>query len=119
MNEILKNIYFFILKPVKFFVFFTATIISNRFVYYNSCNFVLGCRSSAVNLEGRGLGGWISTRHCVLAKLTDLTVENFLDVRARAGALLLLMPSNMANLTEAEREVILLNLHLELIFIFY
>ncbi|PSN47382.1 Nicalin [Blattella germanica] len=50
-----------------------------------------GCRSSPVNLEARSISGWGTSRHCVVARLEDISTEQFREVRARAGALLQMM----------------------------
>lgn len=65
----------------------------------------LGCRSAAVNLEARSLAGWSTSRHCVVARLQDLSVDQFLEIRSKAGALLLLLPSDLNSLSDLEREV--------------
>ncbi|XP_060805523.1 BOS complex subunit ncln [Amyelois transitella] len=63
-----------------------------------------GCRSASFNLEGRSLTSWSTSRHCVVARVQDITVEQFMEIRSKAGALLLVMPKNDTVLTPEERE---------------
>ncbi|XP_038210950.1 nicalin [Zerene cesonia] len=63
-----------------------------------------GCRSSSFNLEGRSLTSWSTPRHCVVARLQDVTIEQFIEIRSKAGALVLLLPKNNTILTEDEKE---------------
>lgn len=65
----------------------------------------LGCRSAAVNLEARSLSGWGTSRHCVVAKLQDLSVDQFRDIRAKAGALLIVLPREISGLSAEEKQV--------------
>ncbi|CAG4986822.1 unnamed protein product [Colias eurytheme] len=63
-----------------------------------------GCRSSSFNLEGRSLTSWSTARHCVVARLQDVTIEQFIEIRGKAGALVLLLPKNDTVLTDDEKE---------------
>ncbi|KAJ2948688.1 hypothetical protein O0L34_g7945 [Tuta absoluta] len=63
-----------------------------------------GCRTASFNLEGRSLTSWSTSRHCVVARVQDITIEQFIEVRNKAGALLLVMPANGTVLTPEERE---------------
>ncbi|XP_004933463.1 BOS complex subunit NCLN [Bombyx mori] len=63
-----------------------------------------GCRSASFNLEGRSLTSWSTSRHCVVARVQDITLEQFLEIRNKAGALLLVLPKNETLLTPEERE---------------
>ncbi|XP_047516601.1 nicalin [Pieris napi] len=67
-----------------------------------------GCRSASFNLEGRSLTSWSTSRHCVVARIQDITIEQFIDIRSKAGALLLVLPKNDTVLTDDEREHIYL-----------
>ncbi|XP_077293862.1 BOS complex subunit NCLN [Arctopsyche grandis] len=67
-----------------------------------------GCRSASVNLEARSLTGWSTSRHCVLARLQEITIDQFLDIRAKAGALLALLPRDIDSLSLAEKEHLVL-----------
>ncbi|CAK1584219.1 unnamed protein product [Parnassius mnemosyne] len=63
-----------------------------------------GCRSASFNLEGRSLSSWSTSRHCVVAHIQDITIEQFMEVRSKAGALLLVLPKNDTVLTPEEKE---------------
>ncbi|XP_049876621.1 nicalin-1 [Pectinophora gossypiella] len=63
-----------------------------------------GCRSASFNLEGRSLTTWSTSRHCVVARVQDVSIDQFLEIRNKAGALLLIMPSNATTLTNEEKE---------------
>lgn len=63
-----------------------------------------GSRSSSINLEGRSLTSWSTSRHCVMARMQDITIEHFQEIRAKAGALLLVLPKNNTLLTKEERQ---------------
>lgn len=63
-----------------------------------------GCRSASFNLEGRSLTSWSTSRHCVVARIQDITIEQFMEIRAKAGALLLVLPANDTILTQEEKE---------------
>lgn len=64
-----------------------------------------GCRSAPVNLEARSLSGWSTSRHCVVARLQDISADNFRDIRSKAGALLIVLPRDVDNLSLAEKQV--------------
>lgn len=64
-----------------------------------------GCRSASFNLEGRSLTSWSTSRHCVVARIQDVTIEQFLEIRNKAGALLLVLPKNDTALSTEEKEV--------------
>lgn len=64
-----------------------------------------GCRSSSFNLEGRSLTSWSTSRHCVVARVQDITIDQFMEIRSKAGALLLVLPKNYTLLTTEEKEV--------------
>ncbi|KAL0820666.1 hypothetical protein ABMA28_006498 [Loxostege sticticalis] len=63
-----------------------------------------GCRSSSFNLEGRSLTSWSTSRHCVVARVQDVSIDQFMEIRAKAGALLLVLPKNDTVLTPEEKE---------------
>lgn len=69
---------------------------------------IQGCRSAAINLEARSLTGWSTQRHCVITKLQDLTVDHFRNIRAKAGALLVVLPEALHRLSQEDRKVLLL-----------
>lgn len=68
-----------------------------------------GCRSSVVSLDGRGLGSWSTNRHCVVARIEDLTVDLYRDIRTRAGALLVILPKReeISKLSDTAKQHIL------------
>ncbi|XP_072942779.1 BOS complex subunit NCLN [Epargyreus clarus] len=61
-----------------------------------------GCRAASFNLEGRSLSSWSSSRHCVVARIQDISVEQFLEIRSKAGALILVLPKNETMMTSEE-----------------
>ncbi|XP_055375499.1 BOS complex subunit ncln [Condylostylus longicornis] len=63
-----------------------------------------GCRSSALNLEAKSLYTWSTSRHCVVTRFKDLSIEKFREIRAKAGGLVILLPKNIENLNEEEKE---------------
>ncbi|KAK9754749.1 Peptidase family M28 [Popillia japonica] len=66
-----------------------------------------GCRSASVNLEARSLLGWSTSRHCVVAKIQDLTIDHFRNIKARAGALLVILPENFSELSSDDKQQLL------------
>ncbi|XP_023940632.2 nicalin-1 [Bicyclus anynana] len=63
-----------------------------------------GCRSASFNLEGRSLSSWSMSRHCVVARIQDITIDQFVEIRSKAGALLLVLPKNDTLLTDEQKE---------------
>lgn len=72
---------------------------------------VSGSRSAAVNLEARSLTGWGTSRHCVIVKLQDLTIDHFRNIRTKAGALLIVLPYDLSELNSDEKQHLLLLEH--------
>nr|CAD7406799.1 unnamed protein product [Timema cristinae]CAD7429340.1 unnamed protein product [Timema monikensis] len=66
-----------------------------------------GCRSAAVSLEARSVSGWGTSRHCVIARLEELTIDRFREIRARAGALLIVLPRDLSSRPDQEKQQIL------------
>nr|CAD7568715.1 unnamed protein product [Timema californicum] len=66
-----------------------------------------GCRSAAVSLEARSVSGWGTSRHCVIARLEELTIDRFREIRARAGALLIVLPRDLPARPDQEKQQIL------------
>ncbi|CAG5083844.1 Similar to ncl1: Nicalin-1 (Danio rerio) [Cotesia congregata] len=64
-----------------------------------------GCRSASVLLEARGLSNWRTSRHCVIARLNDLTPDLFYTIKNKAGALVIMLPKDMTNLTIDQQQV--------------
>uniref|UniRef100_A0A6B2EG11 Nicalin n=1 Tax=Phlebotomus kandelakii TaxID=1109342 RepID=A0A6B2EG11_9DIPT len=67
-----------------------------------------GCRASALNLEAKSLYTWATSRHCVVTRFQDLTIDQFREIRAKAGGLVLLLPDDLSSLTADDRQHILL-----------
>lgn len=80
----------------------------NRMQQYDLHGVPHGCRSAAVNLEARSLIGWGTSRHCVVVKLQDLSVDHFRDIRAKAGALLVILPKEILALSTEEKQHLML-----------
>lgn len=68
-------------------------------------NFILGCRSSVVNLEARSLSTWSTLRHCVIAHFEDLALEQLDKLLTQAGALLIILPRDFSKLSAEEKQV--------------
>ncbi|XP_015126473.1 nicalin [Diachasma alloeum] len=66
-----------------------------------------GCRSASIQLEARTLNSWQTSRHCVIARLSDITPDVFYTIKSKAGALILMLPKDMKSLTQDEHQHIL------------
>lgn len=70
--------------------------------------YIIGSRSSLVNMEARPLTSDMLTRRCVVTRLSDLTIDKFKDAvqTLGAGAVLILLPKNtsVASLEQLEVE---------------
>lgn len=75
-----------------------------RMQQYDLHNVPHGCRSTSFNLEGRSLTSWSTSRHCVVARVQDITIDQFMEIRSKAGALLLVLPRNDTLLSAEEKE---------------
>ncbi|EFA05879.1 Nicalin-1-like Protein [Tribolium castaneum] len=98
---------FIIISPAN------PVLASHEFPVYRMQHFDLhgvahGSRSAAVNLEARSLTGWSTSRHCVIVKLQDLTIDHFRNIRAKAGALLVVLPNDLSGLNSDEKQHLLL-----------
>ncbi|XP_050318200.1 nicalin-1 isoform X2 [Bactrocera neohumeralis] len=62
-----------------------------------------GCRASALSLEAKSLYTWSTGRHCVVAKLQDLTIDQFREIRQKAGGLVILLPQHVSDMTFEEK----------------
>ncbi|PZC74341.1 hypothetical protein B5X24_HaOG207942 [Helicoverpa armigera] len=94
---------FIIMSPVN------PVAASHEFSVYRMQHYDLhtvphGCRSASFNLEGRSLTSWSTSRHCVVARVQDITIDQFMEIRSKAGALLLVLPKNDTVLTVEEKE---------------
>lgn len=74
---------------------------------------MIGCRNAPVNLEARGLTGWGTSRHCVVTLLQNLTVDYFREIRSKAGGLLIILPKDVSELTNEEKQVIFILLKID------
>lgn len=45
---------------------------------------------------------WLSTRHCILIRLKDLTAETYLRIGNNAGALLIVLPKEINSLQNSD-----------------
>ncbi|XP_031849029.1 BOS complex subunit ncln [Nomia melanderi] len=63
-----------------------------------------GCRSAPISLEARSLTGWSTSRHCVVAKALDLTPTLFHSIKNKAGALIVVLPEKINDLTLEEKQ---------------
>ncbi|KAH8400498.1 hypothetical protein KR222_002157, partial [Zaprionus bogoriensis] len=67
-----------------------------------------GSRSSAISLEAKSLYTWSTGRHCVLARLHDISVSELNKIRQKAGGLIVMLPKDVAALTDELKEHVLL-----------
>lgn len=58
-----------------------------------------------MNLEARSLSGWSTSRHCIVARLQDITIDHFREIRVKAGALLVVLPKDMDEMSLEEKQV--------------
>lgn len=58
-----------------------------------------------MNLEARSVGGWGTSRHCVVTRLEDITADQFQEICTKAGALLVMLPRHISRLLEDEKQV--------------
>ncbi|XP_058450630.1 BOS complex subunit ncln [Malaya genurostris] len=63
-----------------------------------------GCRGSALNMEAKSLYTWQTFRHCVITRFQDMTIDQFRDIRAKAGGLVILLPEDVTSLSLEERQ---------------
>ena len=66
-----------------------------------------GCRSAPVSLEARSITGWSTSRHCVVTKALDLTPSLFHSIKHKAGALIVVLPEKINDLTFEEKQHIM------------
>lgn len=70
-----------------------------RMSQYDVHGISYGCRASAINLEAKSLYTWSTSRHCVVTRLQDMTIDQFREIRAKAGGLVVLLPENFSSLS--------------------
>lgn len=63
-----------------------------------------GCRASALNLEAKSLYSWQTSRHCILTRFQDMTIDQFREIRAKAGGLVILLPADISSLSLEEKQ---------------
>ncbi|KAL1403352.1 hypothetical protein pipiens_005701 [Culex pipiens pipiens] len=63
-----------------------------------------GCRASALNLEAKSLYTWQTSRHCIVARFQDMTIDQFREIRAKAGGLVIRLPEDTAQLSLEEKQ---------------
>lgn len=66
---------------------------------------ISGCRASALNLEAKSLNSWKTSRHCIVTRFQDLSLEQFREIRSKAGGLIVLLPDDISLLTLDEKQV--------------
>lgn len=118
LYSLLEPLQFFIVNSKQLTMYINAQFIGCpywicQFLFRNfnlSCTNFIGCRSASINIEARSLGTWSSSRHCVIAKIQDLSIEQFRDVSEKAGALIVVLPSDLSALNIEDREVIKLSI---------
>lgn len=73
----------------------------------NVFDIILGCRASALNLEAKSLFTWSTSRHCVVVRLQDLTIDHYKEIRNKAGGLVVIMPNDFSLLSYEEKQVLI------------
>lgn len=66
-----------------------------------------GCRKAPISLAARSLNGSLTSRHCVLTNALDLTPSTFQSIKYKAGALIVMLPEKINELTEKEKQHII------------
>ncbi|XP_043796563.1 nicalin-1 [Apis laboriosa] len=66
-----------------------------------------GCRNAPISLEARSLTGWSTSRHCVVTKVLNLTPSMFHSIKHKAGALIVILPEKLTELTLEEKQHIM------------
>lgn len=63
-----------------------------------------GCRASTLNLEAKSLYSWQTSRHCILTRFQDMTIDQFREIRAKAGGLIILLPADITSLSLEDKQ---------------
>ena len=59
-----------------------------------------------MNVEARAVDSKVYTRRCIIARLAELSADKFRDMIAQnAGALLVLLPDHLHQLSPADKQV--------------
>ena len=65
-----------------------------------------GCRSSPVNMEARPVDAKMITRRCIVARLKEVSISKYRDlIQENAGALLVLLPSDLGAISKEDKQV--------------
>ncbi|XP_067637931.1 BOS complex subunit ncln isoform X2 [Eurosta solidaginis] len=101
--------YLLIALPLFFICSANPVLASSEFSVQRMSQFdvngvAYGCRASALSLEAKSLYTWSTGRHCVVAKLQELTIEQFRDIRQKAGGLVILLPKNVSAMSLEEKQ---------------
>lgn len=105
--------YLFIMLPVLIIISPVNPVdAAHEFPVYRMQHFDLhgvprGSRHAPVNLEARSLTGWSTARQCIVARLEDITSDQFREIRSKAGALLLVLPRQISILSDEAKQHIL------------
>ncbi|XP_005090447.1 nicalin-1 [Aplysia californica] len=76
-----------------------------RMQQYDLQGSTFGCKNSIINMEARSIDCKMLTRRCAVAKLQDVTMPKYRDLMTQnAGALLVILPQNLGNLSAEERQ---------------
>ncbi|XP_039276240.1 nicalin-like [Nilaparvata lugens] len=114
LAELLKGIFpVYLLIALPLFIIISPVCpvtASHEFPVYRMQQYDLhgvphGCRSAPVNLEARSLSSWSTGRHCVVARMQDISADQFREIRAKAGALLVALPRDLSTLTDKQKQV--------------
>ncbi|XP_039278085.1 nicalin [Nilaparvata lugens] len=113
LAELLKGIFpVYLLIALPLFIIISPVCpvtASHEFPVYRMQQYDLhgvphGCRSAPVNLEARSLSSWSTGRHCVVARMQDISADQFREIRAKAGALLVALPRDLSTLTDKQKQ---------------
>ena len=84
----------------------SSSVYTDFFAYVAFSLSLTGCRSALVNVEARSIDARVYTRRCVISRLNELTVDKFKEmVSQNAGALLVLLPTQLNNLSQEDKQV--------------
>lgn len=64
-----------------------------------------GCRDSRLSLEAKSLLTWSTSRHCIVTRLQDITIDQYKEIRSKAGGLVILLPADFSKLSFEEKQV--------------
>lgn len=103
--------YLLIVLPILILCSSNPVLASSEFAVQRMSQFDVhgkqfGCRSSGINLEGKSLYSWSTSRHCVVTRLQDLTVNQFHEIRLKAGGLVILLPNDISQFGEDVKQQI-------------